>query len=82
VLLQFIDERAARDSDLWCVGSGHSVDKFSKRNRRDRNSTSPKACPTDVSNCSTVCRFRSAAMITLESRINPRRGDSMAGCAL
>lgn len=35
-----------------------------------------------VRNSSTVCRFRSAAMITLESRINPRRGDSMAGCAL
>ncbi len=37
VLLQFIDERAACDSDLGCVGAGHSVDQFSKRDRRDRN---------------------------------------------
>lgn len=45
-------------------------------------SISPKACRMDANSSSTVCRSRSAAMITLESRISPRRGDSMAGCAL
>jgi hypothetical protein len=37
VLLQFIDERAACDSDLRCVGAGHSMNQFSERNRRDRD---------------------------------------------
>jgi hypothetical protein len=82
VLLQFIYEEAPAASSLGCVRAGHSVDEFGERDCRYRNLDFPKVCSTDVSNPSTVCRFRSAAMITLESRISPRREDSMAGCAL
>ena len=66
MLLQFIDERASRDSDL---------------RRELAISTSPKACPTDIGRSSIVCRFRFAAMITLESRYKSEVGDSMAGRA-
>jgi hypothetical protein len=58
------------------------VNEFSEGHRRYRDLDFPECLPIDVSKASTVCRLRSAAMMTLESRITPRRGDSMVRCAL
>ena len=38
MLLPFIDEGAAGDANLPCVGAGHSVHQLSERDRRDCNS--------------------------------------------
>lgn len=82
MLLQFIDEGAAAVSDFRRFGANHSMHEFGDGHRRDGDLDLAEAPPDERQQVFDRLPLPFPAMITLESRISPRRGDSMAGCAL
>jgi hypothetical protein len=80
--LQFINEDAAVLLDLRCVRTRHAMYEFNEGDRRDGDLDVSEPLSYERQELFDRMPFPLSAMITLESRISPRRGDSMAGYAL
>jgi hypothetical protein len=79
--LELINEGAPAVANTRRVCASNTMHEFGEGHCRYGDFHFPNLSANNSSSSSTVWRFRSAEMIILESRINPRRGDSMACCA-
>jgi hypothetical protein len=77
VFLKFVDKGSAAVTNLVRVSPSDAMHKLCTVMAEIVISTSPKLCRIAVNSSSTVWRLRSASMMTLESRTNPRTADSM-----
>jgi hypothetical protein len=82
MLLQFINKGATAPADFWRVGACHAVDEFSEGHCRDGDLNLSEGLLDGCEQIFHRLPFSFRCDITLESRIIPRREDSMVGCAL